>query len=251
LLIGVGTLGASVILALLALTACEPALVPPGDDVSLLESFRVDAAASAAPGDYDGALVVTPGAAVGDLALALDGGGLPDLTVHSPAHTDLSALTAADVTVSVATDDFYGATALAITDADGLAWLAEPLGGQLLAPSLLGADFAHLGDTSLGELEDGDYILDVRAVAFDTDDGVVEIAPGGSATLAIDGATYRATVIAAYTATLAPGAEETDCGGRVDMMSYELLRVAAAEARAQLTRPADRVVAGAGCGGLQ
>jgi hypothetical protein len=236
-------------LVLLSQLACSPgcgADMRPDDAPSLLEAFRVSGDAS--PGDYDGALAIAAAQDAGDYAIS--GAGVPGLTVHSPALTDLAAFDGTQATLTVATDDLYGATALALFDDDGLAWLAEPLDGGLIGAQLLGEDFVRYG-SDVGEIVEGDYTLAVKTMIFAGDESDVEMFPGESASIPVGGALYRATVIAAYTAELLPGAEPTDCGGLADLLSYELVRIDAPEVRAPLQRPADTSPAEAGCGGLQ
>ena len=170
-----------------------------------------------------------------DFTLAL---GTESWDVHSPAQTSLVDWSGLDVTLSVAAgEEWPDQTEMLLTDDDGPAWLAEPGTTQSYASTAFGDGFATYG-SSLGQVREGDYIVDYQTVIFATDDGDVEASPGTPVTLTIDGVSYKATVITAYTTEQAPGTPEYDCMGMPDMLSYELVRVPQVTDWSQLARSA-------------
>jgi hypothetical protein len=172
------------------------------------------------------------------------------MTIHSPAHTDLTTFNDLNVEVRVLTDDdgYGGQPALQIADTAGLLWLAEPGLGSGGADELFGEGFATHGE-ALGEERRGDYIVTFTRVVFQTDDGEVEATAGAPVALTLGGQSYRATVLTAYTAEQAPGTPEYDCMGKPPLLAYELVRVAEVSDWEPVVRPDTLPAANvAGCG---
>ena len=171
-------------------------------------------------------------------------------TVHSPAKSSLADWLDEDVTATVGTadSDWESMVGIEVADADGAIWIGEPGHFSVFAEKRFGEGFATYGD-DLGEERRGNYIVDFRAVLFQTDEGEVEAKAGVPVTLNVGGLTYRTTVITAYTTEEAPGAPQYDCMGKPEILSYEMVRVDDAQKWSPLKRdakldPADTL----GCG---
>ncbi len=216
-------------LSIVALIACAVE-TPASEEVlaAQLEALSVEASATTGTGTLaltgdDADFVAT----VGDAAV----------TVHSPAHSDLSAWADADVTISVQLTDESGFPGGAeIADADGALWVAEAGVSPAFANTRFGEDFATYGG-DLGQEQRGDYVVTFAEVVFQTDDGEVTATAGAPVTLTLGGLDFRATVITAYTAEQIPGTPEYDCMGKPDVLSYELVRVVEPTAWTPVVRP--------------
>lgn len=158
------------------------------------------------------------------------------LEVLPAGGSDLSAIDGASASVRMEWDDWTGLVALGIRDAEGVGFAVEPGAGDMIVDELFGRTIARYG-AELGVERDGDYDLHHAAVIFSTDDGDIEVKPGVPTILVLDGLDYRAVVTTAYTTELAPGAEAMDCGGRMDMLAYELVRMPTPEEEEALIRP--------------
>ncbi|MSQ00984.1 MAG: hypothetical protein EXR71_03700 [Myxococcales bacterium] len=198
-----------------------------------------------------------PGVASG--ALSIEGEGADfnitapiAFTVHSPAGTDLAAWVGTDVDVIAdvagSEADWTATPGIEVSDVVGLVWLAEPGVAPVFADARFGDGFATHGK-ELGEELRGNYIVTFTSVVFQTDEGEVEATAGAPVTLTLEGSSYRATVLAAYTTEEAPGAPQYDCMGKPPLLSYELVRVEAAVEWEPMRRPATLEVADiGGCG---
>lgn len=200
-------------------------------------TFTGDLSASGADRDYS-------------LAVSDATGVLMSAELHTPGGLDLSVLDGKAGSVSVY-PDWTGATAelVAISDESGLAYVANRgrSGGDL--DTWFGADFASYGE-ELGTDRDQNFNWTFHTVRFQTDDGAVELAPGEIDTITVGGAMWQVVVIAAYDRELRPNGEQSDCGPPDDLISYEMIRVAAKVSPTSQARLAGRSAAeGPGCGG--
>ena len=154
-----------------------------------------------------------------------------ELAVHTPAMSDLSVVHGAQVTVEVI------GNSLVIGDEDGLLYAADGGGSRWRLEDDLGEGFVDYGSTLREELDSGDIYTYTTAV-FQGDDGPVEIQPGDSDTVVIDGTSWDVTVIAAYQIRPAdPLMAVAACGGTPDILSYEMIRVEQPREPRTLVRP--------------
>jgi hypothetical protein len=156
-----------------------------------------------------------------------------ELAVHTPGMSDLSVVDGADVTVEI-----IGGS-LVIGDEAGLVYVADDGGGRWRLEEDLGAGFVDYGAT-ISEKLDGSDIYTYTTAVFQGDDGEVEIHPGDSDTVVIDGTTWDVTVIAAYQIRPAdPLMGMAACGGTPDILSYEMVRVEQPRDPRTIIRPSD------------
>lgn len=214
-----------------------------------LESLSVESDACADPYeacDTPGTLGVAAGGGDGDWVVTV---GASTTSLHSSARADLGALDGREGTLRLdAAGDMDGHRAAVIVDEEGLAWIAAPDADDALVGELLGDGFARYADEEVGRSRKDGYILHWQDVVFATDDGDVAASVGVPTAVRVGGATYRAVVVAAYTAETAPLAVVADCGGFGDMLAFELERVEAADEE-PLVRPEGKGMAVSGCGG--
>lgn len=167
--------------------------------------------------------------------------------IHSSARSELAGLDGREVTLSIGAD--WSHAAVALHDSDGLVYLAEPTDGSLLTGTFLGDGFIRPGDRTADPFVDADdYEITFTTALVQTDEGERRVSPGEVHTLTLGGALYRFVLVGAYTADEIPGGEYMDCGGRQDMLSFELLRIALPADGGILTRPEGMDYARAGCG---
>ena len=156
-----------------------------------------------------------------------------ELAVHTPAMSDLSVVDGVDVTVEIV------GNSLVIGDEDGLAYAADDGSIRWRLEDDLGAGFVDYGAT-ISETVDGSDIYTYTTAVFQGDDGEVEIHPGDSATVVIDGTTWDVTVIAAYQIRpVDPLMGMAMCGGTPDILSYEMVRVEEPKEPRTIIRPSE------------
>jgi len=167
-----------------------------------------------------------------------------ELVVHSPAVTDLTVFDGRDVTVDVSGRN------MAVRDDDGIAYAADAGGYRWQLEQEFGEGFADWGSVVRTEM-DGTELYKYRTAVFAGDDGPVEIHPGDSDSVTIDGIDYDVTVIASYTIEeTMPFAAIAACGGPSDLLSYEMERVEQPREPRTVARPEGLEMArGMGCGG--
>ena len=239
----------------LALTACGAPLsesgTETGPDAADLQLEAGSVTSEACPDTYScdaidlatGPLDVTRtgGDPTADLAITVD-----DVlfSVHSPTGVDLAEFAGSEVTASMR-GEWMVPISFELHDADGPVYVLESGGGDVFSvvPVVYGEELGAIVD-------DADYKLTFHAIDVSTDDGVVSVKPGEVVTIHLDGASYRFAAIASYTAGEIPGGEYADCGGRLSMLSYELLRISADATFPMIKRPDSATMAlHSGCGG--
>lgn len=224
-------------LLLAALVACSET---PLDDNSLEASAA--APVDEASWEAEGAATFAAGDAEGDWALTVDGVGFE---LHSASRAPLAELDGRTLRVEV--DEVWG-------NGGASARLLEA--GEPVFVASIGDGAEVFGRTvwSYGEavgkgevVNEADEPTDVvfHETLVHADDGDVVLLPGEPTRVTIDGAVYRATVVASY--KIEPQRGAAKCGPG-DMLSVELFRTDAAADEAALERPADRRSAMGGCG---
>jgi hypothetical protein len=241
-------------LSVLAITACDPAPSDTGAETgpaaAELQLEGGSVTSEACPDTYScdatdiatGPLEVTRTAMdpAADLAITVDGVAF---SVHSPTGVDLAEFVGSEVTASMR-GEWMVPISFELHDTDGPVYVLETGRGNVF--SVVPADFGE----DLGFIIDGDYKLTFHAIDVSTDDGVVSVKPGDVVTIHVGGASYRFAAIASYTAGEIPGGEYADCGGRLSVLSYELLRIPADSTFSSIKRPDTATMARhSGCGG--
>ena len=243
------------ILSVLSLTACDPAPSDTGAETgpaaAELQLEGGSVTSEACPDTYScdatdiatGPLEVTRTAVdpAADLAITVDGVAF---SVHSPTGVDLSEFVGSEVTASMR-GEWMVPISFELHDTDGPVYVLETGRGNVF--SVVPVDFGE----DLGFIiDDDDYQLTFHAIDVSTDDGVVSVKPGDVVTIHVGGASYRFAAIASYTAGEIPGGEYADCGGRLSVLSYELLRIPADSTFSSIKRPDTATMARhSGCGG--
>ena len=153
-----------------------------------------------------------------------------DVTVHSPGRSDLSALDGlTDVRMSVARAPLSDELSLSIVDsADELVYLIEPVEAGALTVEQFGQGLVGEGDDLGSAVVDG-FDLSFTSALIRTDAGDVALLPGEPQEVVIEGVTYRAVLLAAYTSSYTLGAAP-ECTGASARAAFELLRVEAGAA---------------------
>lgn len=199
----------------LALVLACGSLAPAMEDNSLESASVQGDGADEGTATLEGALAVAD-AGGGDWTVTVDGTAL---TVHSPSRADLSSLDGVEGTVTVARD--LDLSSVAISDADGVRFVstvADDGSTWFGAPRWKRGEVLGRGDI-VNEYDEPNAVR-FTDVVVSGDDGDVVLLPGEPASIAIGGATYRVTVVAAYEAINETGAK---CG-MSDMLAIELVR---------------------------
>ncbi len=132
----------------------------------------------------------------------------PDYVVVASTGADLSGLDGVNATAHAhrtVVGGFPGSEPadLVVADADGPRYLAVVYSGPDFANEVFGRELVHVGPVyATTQTEDFDW--EFSTLAFDTDDGVVEIEPGAVETVRIDGWRWRVGVVTSF---------ESDHGG--------------------------------------
>jgi hypothetical protein len=156
-----------------------------------------------------------------DWTLAVDG---VNVAVHSPAHSDLSGLDGLELVVSVAPEAVSNELSLAVTTMEGdLHYLLEPVTPGAMTEETFGLGLVAPA-SALGEVSEGGWDLSLTSAWFRTDTGDVELLPGEPQEVSVYGVTYRATLIAAFTADLVTS-QVVSCSGASERLAFELVRV--------------------------
>lgn len=169
-----------------------------------------------------------------------------DIDLHTPSAADLSVLDgAADVRVTVERDPASEELSLAITDGSGgVLYIVEPAEPTALTRDMMGSGQIGRGD-DLGQVQEGAWSLTLTSGLLRTDTGDVELLPGEPQAVTIDGATYRAVLLASFEAEME--GESPNCSGARERLAYELLRTDD-PALAKLVRPEGEALPTSTCG---
>lgn len=146
------------------------------------------------------------------------------ITTHSPTAMDLAAWDGEELTVAVTTTWTGSPDGLSLFDGSDLAYASV---GSTENPDVIerfGADFASYGE-QLGRSRADSATYTYRAIAFQTDDGTVELAPGEVAEIVVDGVTWQVAPVASYDHEYHRWAAVPACGGGGPMLSYEIMRL--------------------------
>lgn len=156
--------------------------------------------------------------------------GNDDITVHSPAHSDLSGLDGLeDVEVSVAPEPISDELSLSIVDSAGaLVYLIEPVEGGILTVDQFGQGLIASG-ADLGTVSVETFDVEFASAQFRTDTGDVELMPGEPQEVVLDGVSYRVVLLASYT-SVNTASEDSRCTGAEARIAFELLRIEAGTA---------------------
>lgn len=168
------------------------------------------------------------------------------LTVHSPGGADLAPLAGASVLALLPGDWFAEHYSLLLTDEDGPLYVLDMGLHADQTNAFFGDGFVSHG-TIHGEDKDNTWKTSYTSVAFDTDSGVVELLPGEVRTITVDGQPYRAAAISAWTRVAREGASLPGCPVAEELLSYELIRIAAEVEPELIVRPDGLDPASAGC----
>jgi hypothetical protein len=238
--------------ALFTLVACDPSTSSDADDTRL-EAFGATDARS----DYDGTETTGTTAVSGserDWTLTVDPGDgtTVPIGIHSPGKSDLSILDTHALTIELGEAWGDDQRNVAITDEDGLVYVAQHTEGGP-ATDVFGDDLVAYGtDLGSGTLSDefGDYDVEYYAAKFQTDDGPVEARAGTPIEAKLGGQTWRIVVHASFDVTKYPD-EMPGCGGGIySTLSYEMLRVGTTPDVARVSAdPSLRLAGEYSCGG--
>lgn len=241
-------------LALLA--ACTPTSTPcEGTDCADIETVQAEQLESLSV-QQDACYDDTCGGVIASGAMAVSGSAQDytltvdavSFSLHTPGRIDASTWAGREVDVRFG-GDFQGHTAVALSDASGPFYIAEPTYGGLVTPSIFNRDLVAYGEPVADSFVDtDDYEITFRSAVVTADDGAHTVMPGEVSFLTIDGVTWRFVLISAYTADTIEGGEYTDCGGRQDILAFEMERVDAAGTPDTLVRPDGMDYAKASCG---
>jgi hypothetical protein len=179
-----------------------------------------------AAGDLTGTLaVLQKTASAWELAI-----GDATISVDTPTGADLSLLAGVTGTAHLGDGDLW------IEDADGAVVYLLTQGAGDLGAEAFGRAIAARGE-AWGTFYDAGWQVDYGGVDFAADGGTTSVGPGESGGVVLDGASWRATVIAALAVS-----RESDAASRcgpADTLSYELLRVTEAPTDEARTRASD------------
>jgi len=181
-----------------------------------------------------------------DFTLSLNDGETDhSIEIHTPGELDLSVLSGIEASATLSYMGLHGERSMAIQDESGPAFLSVVDHTDAVATHAMGANFATWGDTVATD-SDSEYNWTYTTALFETDEGAVELLPGESDTITVDGASYQVAVVAAYKVEARPRAA-LPCGGIGDMLSYELIRVDAPSEAMQVERATGLEMAHSGC----
>jgi hypothetical protein len=230
-------------LSLAALAGCAGG--PTGEAPEQLEAVAVQTTMDELQTDLPGTLAVSGSGR--DFKLEVGSGdSLVAIDVHSPGLSNLAKLDGRDAIVRLAQAGIHTERSLSIVDNSGPLYVANVGHGvDKDVEAWFGSGFARWGEAS-ARLSDETYEWEYTSAVFKTDEGEVSVFPASTATLKLNGATYRVAVIAAYKVTPHPDAA-LPCGGISDLLSYELLRVEEAEEPEKLGRHPELQFAHLGC----
>lgn len=184
-----------------------------------------------------------------DFTLSVDSAGTQtSLTVHSPAASPLAKLAGEAMEIETTEAGFAGPS-LFVADATGPVYMGVFGDGAAIAAAeaRLGKGFVRSGDEVASET-DGIFVWSYRKAIFKTDDGDVSLSPGEVKNLHINGATWRAVVIASYEVDTNPDADALPACSPESLLGFELFRVSEALANETPIRRLDTLgPAYAGC----
>ena len=227
----------------LTLAACVEQSAPSMPDNSLEAHSLSGLDSSDAPA---GALAVVAGADEGDWTLTL---GETTFDYHSPSHADLSALAGRTLTASVSEQWDSAAPPFQLREGEQVVFAVEPAddGTGLFGETRWEYGEILGGGDVVNEYDESTLVI-FRAVTVHTDDGDLTVLPGEPASVVLDGATWRLTVLASYEIDPDnwPDGEMPGCGPS-DMLSVELM-LTDEDAGEPLVRPTGRVAAMQSCG---
>ncbi len=193
--------------------------------------------------EAEGPASVAAEAAEGDWSIAVEG---VEVVWHSASRADLSILDGRDLRLEV--DENGGQVGDARLLEDGAPVLVASVGD---GAEVFGREVWTFGASIGGGVVVNEYDEATRVVFHEAvihaDDGDVVLLPGEPTPVVLDGATFRATVIAAYRIEPTGGDEQAGCGPS-DLLSVELLRTETTVEEAPLTRPAERLAPMSSCG---
>lgn len=147
------------------------------------------------------------------------------IEVHSPSASDLSTLAGLpDVRASLVREPISEELSLQILDAEGnLRYLVEPVEpGDLTFENFGGGFLAEASD--LGSRTQGNFQITFVSAWMRTDTGDVELLPGEPQEVTIDGARWRAALLAGFRGELQSKGPVL-CDGADSRLAFELLRL--------------------------
>lgn len=188
-------------------------VVPTDDDLEIKGSRR----------DWAGTLVVDGEDGLWELLISSTSGSAE---LFTPSEADLSVMNGAkDVTLTLAPDSISDELSLAVSDAAGdLLYLLEPARPALLTEERFGPNMLAPA-TDLGTAPAEGWDLSISSYYMRTDVGDVELYPGAPQEVMLAGYSYRATLLAGYTAERVIQQTQIDCIGAIDRVAFELIRV--------------------------
>jgi hypothetical protein len=194
--------------------------------------------------DTSGELAVTGQDRELGLILSGDDGDL-SIELHTPGSLDLSFLDGEMTRLVLSPSGLHGERNLALYDDQGVAYLAIGSYNWDLADEAFGAGFVDFGSVVATDRGDG-YDWTYNTVAFQTDDGAVEVGAGERTTILLDGERWEVVVVSAYQVEARPRAM-LPCGGISDMLSFEMVRVTEDADEGMIQRPDGSKMAHLGC----
>ncbi|MCB9743206.1 MAG: hypothetical protein H6741_14290 [Alphaproteobacteria bacterium] len=168
-------------------------------------------------------------------------------TLATPTQADLSDLDGAEVDAQLLIFGFEENRSLLLSDAEGPLYVLDAGFSAEEVNALFGAEVVSFGAEAAKD-RDSTWTWSYTSLRLSTDDGEVELLPGEVTEVLIQGATYRATAIAAYDREARPNAALPGCPVLEDVLSYELQRVEAAGEEDFLSRPEGKEALSVGCG---
>ena len=203
-------------------TACVPVEADSRFDRSNLEPARITPSVAVERGrvDIGGLLQVESAGAETELVVQNPSTEVV-VEVVSPGRADLSAFAGTEVRVALARDVATGAVSVSLLERSGqVLYLLEPIAPGALTDATFGPGLVWPAN-DLGPARGVAWEAELQSAWIRTEGGDVELFPGQPQRVWIDGATYRAVLIAAYDLTsVADG-----CSLPTARLSYELVRV--------------------------
>lgn len=149
------------------------------------------------------------------------------IDVYTPSGIDLNDISGQEVDVTVAPEPITDELSVAVykQGTTDLLYLLEPVTPGLLTDERFGFGMiAPADDLGSVRTEDG-WDVSISSYYLRADGGDVVLFPGEPQEVMLEGVTYRATILAGFTADrLAQGAAE-ECVGPNDRIAFELLQV--------------------------
>lgn len=146
--------------------------------------------------------------------------------IYTPTGADLSVLDGlAGARVSLALDPITEERSLRVTDTAGaLYYLVEPVEAGALTEEQFGLGLVAPAN-ELGKLQQGAYEVTLLSAWLRTDTGDVELLPGEPQAVTIEGTSFRAVLLSAFTTELTRD-DAVICTGADSRLSIELARLA-------------------------